>query len=39
VKEITGQTEVPVLVDHENGIDGMHESDDIVRYLEETYGS
>jgi glutathione S-transferase len=27
-----------VLVDAANGIDGMAESDDIVRYLYETYG-
>jgi len=39
VKEISGQTGVPVLVDHEHGIDGMAESDDIIEYLEETYGS
>lgn len=38
VKEISGQTGVPVLVDHDNGIDGMPESSDIVEYLEETYG-
>jgi len=29
---------VPVLVDHDEGVDGMPESDDIVAYLEETYG-
>ncbi len=39
VKEISGQTGVPVLVDTENGVDAMPESDDIVRYLEETYGN
>jgi glutaredoxin 3 len=39
VKELTGQKRVPVLVDTEHGIDGMPESDDIVAYLEETYGS
>jgi glutaredoxin 3 len=38
VKEVSGQTGVPVLVDEENGIEGMPESDDIVEYLEETYG-
>jgi len=38
VKEISGQTGVPVLVDHDNGVEGMAESRDIVRYLEETYG-
>ena len=39
VEAISGQTGVPVLVDHDNGIEGMPESDDIVEYLEETYGS
>lgn len=38
VKEISGQTGVPVLVDHEHGVDGMAESAAIVEYLEETYG-
>jgi len=38
VKELSGQTQVPVIVDGEHGVDGMNESDDIVRYLEETYG-
>ena len=38
VEEISGQTGVPVLVDEANGIEGMPESDDIVEYLEETYG-
>jgi glutathione S-transferase len=39
VEEVSGQTGVPVLVDEEQGIEGMPESDDIVEYLEETYGS
>jgi glutaredoxin len=39
VEEVSGQTGVPVLVDNEHGIDGMPESDDIVEYLEETYGA
>lgn len=39
VEEVSGQTGVPVLVDEEHGIDGMPESDDIVHYLERTYGS
>lgn len=39
VKEVSGQTGVPVLIDEANGIDGMPESDDIVEYLEKTYGS
>ena len=39
VEEVSGQTGVPVLVDEEHGVEGMPESDDIVRYLEETYGS
>ncbi|MFC5277687.1 glutathione S-transferase N-terminal domain-containing protein [Halorubrum rubrum] len=38
VEEVSGQTGVPVLVDEANGIDAMPESDDIVAYLEETYG-
>ncbi|MFD1513072.1 glutathione S-transferase N-terminal domain-containing protein [Halomarina rubra] len=38
VKEISGQTGVPVLVDPDHGVDGMPESDDIVEYLERTYG-
>ncbi|QLG63026.1 glutathione S-transferase N-terminal domain-containing protein [Halorarum salinum] len=39
VQEVSGQTGVPVLVDEEHGVEGMAESDDIVAYLEETYGS
>jgi glutaredoxin 3 len=39
VEEVSGQTGVPVLVDEEHGVEGMPESDDIVEYLEETYGS
>lgn len=39
VKEVSGQTGVPVLVDTDNDVEGMAESDDIVRYLEETYGN
>jgi len=39
VEEISGQTGVPVLVDPEHGVEGMPESDDIVEYLEETYGA
>ena len=38
VKTVSGQTGVPVLVDNEHGVEGMHESDDIVEYLEQTYG-
>ncbi|PSQ64992.1 MAG: glutaredoxin [Halobacteriales archaeon SW_9_67_24] len=38
VEEVSGQTGVPVLVDHEHGVDGMSESDNIVEYLDETYG-
>jgi len=37
VQEVSGQTGVPVLVDHEHGIEGMPESDDIIDHLEETY--
>jgi len=39
VEEISGQTAVPVIVDEEHDIEGMNESDDIVAYLERTYGS
>jgi glutathione S-transferase len=39
VEAVSGQTGVPVLVDEANGIEGMSESDDIVEYLEETYGN
>jgi len=39
VEEISGQTGVPVLVDPEHDVEGMPESDDIVEYLEETYGA
>jgi hypothetical protein len=35
----SGQTGVPVLVDEANDISGMPESDDIVAYLERTYGN
>lgn len=38
VEEVSGQTGVPVLVDPENDVEGMPESDDIVEYLEEEYG-
>jgi len=39
VRRLSGQTGVPVLVDNDNGIEGMPESDDIVAYLEKTYGA
>ncbi|UPV75788.1 glutathione S-transferase N-terminal domain-containing protein [Halorussus limi] len=39
VEEVSGQRGVPVLVDEENGVEGMPESDDIVEYLDEEYGS
>ncbi|QKY16338.1 glutathione S-transferase N-terminal domain-containing protein [Halorubrum sp. CBA1229] len=39
VEAVSGQTGVPVLVDEANGIEGMSESDDIVEYLDETYGN
>jgi len=39
VKEVSGQTGVPVLVDPDHDVDGMSESDDIVAYLDETYGA
>jgi len=39
VEKVSGQTGVPVLIDEEHDVDGMPESDDIVAYLEETYGA
>ncbi|WIV66827.1 glutathione S-transferase N-terminal domain-containing protein [Natrialbaceae archaeon AArc-T1-2] len=39
VESVSGQTGVPVIVDEAHGVEGMAESDDIVAYLEETYGS
>ena len=39
VEAVSDQTGVPVIVDEEHGVDGMNESDDIVEYLEETYGA
>ncbi|MFB6087955.1 MAG: glutathione S-transferase N-terminal domain-containing protein [Haloarculaceae archaeon] len=39
VKEVSGQTGVPVLVDREHDVEGMPESDDIVAFLDKTYGS
>lgn len=39
VKAISGQAGVPVLVDTEHGVEGMPESDEIVEYLERTYGA
>lgn len=37
VKEVSGQTGVPVLIDEANDIEGMPESDDIVAHLEDHY--
>jgi glutathione S-transferase len=39
VEAISGQTGVPVLVDPDHGVEGMPESDDIVAYLDKTYGA
>jgi glutathione S-transferase len=39
VEEVSGQTGVPVLVDPGHDVEGMPESDDIVAYLEKTYGA
>ena len=39
VEAVSDQTGVPVVVDEEHGVDGMPESDDIVEYLDETYGA
>jgi len=38
VEAVSGQTGVPVLVDPDNDVEGMPESDDIVAYLDEEYG-
>ena len=38
VRALSGQTQVPVLTDEDHGVDAMPESDDIVAFLEETYG-
>jgi len=37
VQEVSGQAGVPVLIDEDNGVDGMPESDDIVAHLEAHY--
>lgn len=37
VERVSDQTGVPVISDEAHDVDGMHESDDIVAYLEETY--
>jgi glutathione S-transferase len=37
VEELSGQTNVPVLVDPNTDVHGMPESSDIVDYLRETY--
>ncbi len=37
VEAVSGQTGVPVIVDPENDVHGMPESDDIVAYLDRTY--
>ncbi|QSW99502.1 glutaredoxin family protein [Haloterrigena alkaliphila] len=39
VEKVSGQTGVPVISDDANGVEGMSESDDIVEYLEKTYGN
>ncbi len=38
VRELTGRTQVPVIVDRDHGIDGMAESDHIIEHLRATYG-
>ncbi len=37
VKEISGQTGVPVIIDADHDVHGMPESDDIVAHLETHY--
>lgn len=38
VEAVSGQRGVPVISDESTGVEGMAESDDIVAYLEKTYG-
>jgi glutathione S-transferase len=38
VYDVSGQYGVPVLLDQDNGVEGMAESDDIVGYLYREYG-
>lgn len=38
VEAVSGQTGVPVLIDHDNDVEGMPESDAIIQYLEAQYG-
>ncbi|QZA88120.1 glutaredoxin family protein [Salinarchaeum sp. IM2453] len=38
VMRLSGQREVPVLVDRANDVKGLNGSDEIVEYLYETYG-
>ncbi|MFC3959998.1 glutaredoxin family protein [Halovivax cerinus] len=38
VREVSGQAGVPVLVDPDEGVTGMPESNEIVAYLDRTYG-
>ena len=37
VEKVSGQTGVPVITDESPDVHGLHESDLIVAYLEETY--
>ena len=39
VEEVSGQTGVPVIIDEDHDVHGMPESDDIVAFLEKTYGA
>ena len=39
VIDVSGQTGVPVIVDREHGVEGMPESEEIIAYLERTYGT
>lgn len=39
VEEVGGQIGIPVPVDEEHSVEGVPESNDIVDYFEETYGS
>ncbi|MFP4591045.1 MAG: glutaredoxin family protein [Halobacteriota archaeon] len=38
LRELTGRTQVPAIVDRAHGIEGMVDSDAIIRHLRSTYG-
>lgn len=38
IRQLTGRTQVPVIVDRDHGIEGLDGSDEIVNHLRRTYG-